>query len=120
MTPSETLVAAADLIRDAGKHATPGPWGFSWPAEGGEIAQPFDHGGRRALLVDMDAAPEMATVHWVCLMSPDKAPLIENMLRQASHAYLAWVRGVGPVTSTDTAALALAKSILGSGVDTHG
>lgn len=115
MTPSETLVAAADLIRDLATQANPGPW--KWRDPGGRI--------KYALMADRqmvvpsaipDVYPSAADARWIAALSPALAPMIEKWLRETAADVDAygeyWIDAPGHVRN----ALAFAKTILGAGV----
>lgn len=82
-TPSAILSAAADLIRDTAAAATPGPWetigdtGGLWREATPERSLRTSPG----YLGSMDAAEN---ARWIALLSPDKAPLLETLLRLAA------------------------------------
>ena len=111
MNPSDLLVAAADLIRDLAAKAKPGPWslydrGVCW-----EIPElPEMHDGLSGFR-EVDA-------RWIAALSPALAPMIEKWLRETAADVDAygeyWIDAPGHVRN----ALAFAKTILGSGVDT--
>jgi hypothetical protein len=113
VTPVETLVAAADRIRDlaAHYHAGEGDWEKrheSW------------------LYWSLDRqCPEHAR-RWIAALSPAAAPGLEALLRAAAHDVtvsgmtLNAVQFKAALADRFAPALDLAKAVLCSGVDTHG
>jgi hypothetical protein len=117
MQPSDQLVAAADLIRDLAAKASTGAW--KWHDPGGHI--------KYALMADRqivvpsaipDVYPSAGDARWIAALSPALAPMIEKWLRETAADVDAygeyWIDAPGHVRN----ALAFAKTILGSGVDT--
>lgn len=110
MTPSETLVAAADLIRDLGANAAPGPWslydrGVCWEIP--ELPEMYDGlSGFR----EVDA-------RWIAALSPALAGPLEAWLRREAEniAPIEHLLGGGSTPPLD-----FARAVLGSGVNTHG
>lgn len=104
MTPSEQLVAAADLIRDLAAKASDGPWvdvqsGWcmrSQPAEDRATWQTVCEG----------YTPENG--RWIAALSPALAAPLEAIFRFAALAH----RLDNPGTQDETA-LALARALLG-------
>ena len=105
--PSAVLLAAADRIRDLAAEATKGEW--------------------LSNLHYVDSMPELYVRHpvctaaseadarWIAALSPAVAPLLQDWLRYAAEM---WDYPDQP--GSDARALAFARAILGSGVDTHG
>jgi|SRR5262245_31435521 len=119
MTPSEILTAAADRVRDLAAAAKPGPWtlydrGVCW-----EIPElPEMHDGLSGF--------REGDARWISALSPAIAEPLSRMLAWASKVCAdaeadGWDRDRIWAESDDSmrAALDLAESILGSGVDTH-
>lgn len=143
--PSETLVAAADLIRDLAAAATPGPWSTVRRVDSNGNLRQSDF--TRPPVAD-GCSPQTRAVRshetpdyeWIAALSPALAPLLINWL-EAEAACIASVDdvqrimpkildGITPGAADDETitvtidtsgpALAFARAILGSGVDTHG
>lgn len=126
-SPSEALSAAADLIRDLAAETSPAPWHATDPyileVEGSGMAS---------------VGVRLADARWIAALSPALAPLLINWL-ETEAACIASVddvkrimpkildgieSGAGGEDTTVTvtidtsgAALAFAKAILGSGVE---
>lgn len=122
MTPSETLTKAADLIRDLAAKATDGPWTFddSTVDVDGEV---YEQGGHVVAIARYgtgagDLAEQDGNGRWIAALSPALSPMIEKWLRETAADVDAygeyWIDAPGHVRN----ALAFAKTILGSGVDT--
>lgn len=131
--PSALLLAAADRVRDLAAAATPGQW---------EV----DEGSGRVELVLRSPSADVVVVHrfsphpdslnradarWIAALSPALAEPLEAMLRRAASDLVVFVAAWESTPRADGAverlveqqfggALGVAKTILGSGVDTRG
>jgi hypothetical protein len=116
MTPSETLVAAADHIRDLAAAATDGPWRerFEHP--------PRLYGPFGALVCELKSP--MADGRWIAALSPATAAPLEAILRRTASDYVVSVAAWESTPRADGAierlveqqfggALALARLVLG-------
>jgi hypothetical protein len=115
LSPAETLLAAADRIKDLAARAVVGPW-----------AQSLD-----AVYAGPDEAWKVADCHtsptaaWIAALSPSVAEPIEAWLRHSAAMWEADTRradliGVAPggfyIGVLEEQALTLARAVLGSGV----
>lgn len=117
------LIAAADLIRDLAAQTTkPRPNGHGWSVPGEEDGWEPDwaamvtcagYGGEDVVACDV----RVGDGRWIAALSPALAPGLETMLRE--YARCVAELGYQVETSADgQAMLTIARSILGSGVDT--
>lgn len=123
-SPSATLLAAADRIRDLAAKAQSGPWGWTDYGDNAAVGrdQPADGTpvGTIAVVWKTELNPTPAAdARWIAALSPALAGPLEALLRtyvpiadQMSTGDLLYHRGYKP-------ALDLARAILGSGVDTQ-
>jgi hypothetical protein len=114
-SPSATLLAAADRIRDLAANATGGTWDAAdtrgvWSDEEKRVA----------------VAETRDDARWIAALSPALAPMIEQVLRDTAKEYDVQARIFTPegmavkVKGRRFAGpLALAEAILGSGVETQ-
>lgn len=122
VTPSETLSAAADLIRDLAAKAAKGPWHAPGPDDTDERVwseNGYPGGYTVAEGGDFD------DFRWIAALSPALAPHLESILRWAGKVCAnaevdGWDRARIWAEMDDSmrSALDLADAILGSGVDT--
>lgn len=119
-TPSELLSQAADLIRDAGADAQPGPWAL-WPSPTMPGEYVVHH------LRDRLAGPDphrVATTHglncaeadgrWIALLNPAVAESLEAWLRhEATHIKGLRTWGAAFALPSTRHAMAFARAVLG-------
>ncbi len=83
MSPSETLLAAADRVRDLAAAATPGPWEQGercvWEGNIGVPVVADCEKGEGGVLHEHDA-------RWIAALSPALAPMIERWLRESAES----------------------------------
>ena len=103
-TPQDKLTRAAELIRERGSQAAPGPWNHDahsiaewsvYSAGGWMVAEAVAYDGGVARMPDPRSdrvhAPEridsVANAAWIALMSPDLAPHIAAWLERSAEDY---------------------------------
>jgi len=84
MTPSETLLAAADRIKDLAAATTPGPW--AWRDPGGHVKYALMAGRQMVVPSSIpDVYPQVGDARWIAALSPAAvAEPITIMLRFAA------------------------------------
>ena len=132
MTPAETLLAAADRIRDLAAATTkPRKPEFGWGFLDEDEVQPGYPG--TDVVCSQAGGTELVAekvcwedARWIAALSPAVAPMIETMLRWAAKvcsdaAADGWSEDRIWAEADDSmrAAIDLARAILGSGVDTQ-
>lgn len=120
---SDLLVAAADRIRDLADKATPGPWSTVRRVDSNGNLRQSDF--TRPPVGD-GCPPQTRAVRphetpdyeWIAALSPAVAPHLERWLLEIWKHIKA--NGYRDDCWMCKPAIAFARSILGSGVDTHG
>ncbi|MGW4505735.1 hypothetical protein ACWENO_13955 [Streptomyces sp. NPDC004436] len=103
MTPAETLMAAATLLRKRLEHATKGPW---WGDDLDEVQSPAGQIAR-TLGTGGDGVYPYPNSRYMALMHPGVGAALVRLLEQAADAL------TGCDVADDEPALAAARAILG-------
>lgn len=124
-SPSATLLAAADRIRDLAAHYSDYAHATEFTLPNGQ--QRFASATEAWLYDSLDRNPVPEAARWIAALSPAVAPMIDQLLRSAAAtceqaAREGWTAEEmrAEADADMRAALDLAGVILGSGVDTHG
>lgn len=132
MTPSELLTAAADRVRDLAAAAMPGPWTAVLTdhirehiddpeptlALGAYVAGPENRKTGEGCSYCMRGNISPGTAEWIAALSPAIAAPLEAILRDTAGYFEQFAHYWVTVPEHARNALDLARSILGSGVDT--